>query len=73
METENLVERAKEKRSKKKVDLIVANDLSRAGAGFGCNTNIVTLITEGDVLSLDMASKDDVARRIVDTIAQMMG
>lgn len=73
METEDLIERAKQKRAKKNVDLIVANDLSCEGAGFGCQTNCVTLVTEDGVTAHGMASKDDVARRIIDTIVQMMG
>ncbi len=66
METEDLLERSKEKLEQKKLDMIVANDLRVPGAGFGTDTNIVTLIRPGGVTELPLMSKLDVAHRILD-------
>ncbi len=71
METEHMVENSKMKLEKKKVDLIVANNLKEAGAGFGTETNIVTLITKDGVTTLPLLSKDEVAHKILDTILDM--
>ncbi|MBA4687043.1 MAG: bifunctional phosphopantothenoylcysteine decarboxylase/phosphopantothenate--cysteine ligase CoaBC [Candidatus Galacturonibacter soehngenii] len=68
METENMLENSKEKRKKKNIDMIVANNLKDDGAGFGTNTNKVTIITEKDCVSLPIMSKDEVAEKIVDEI-----
>lgn len=68
METENMLENSKEKRKKKNIDMIVANNLKDDGAGFGINTNKVTIITEKDCVSLPIMSKDEVAEKIVDEI-----
>lgn len=68
METENLVENSRAKLEKKHVDMIVANSLRQEGAGFGTDTNIVTLITREGCRELPVMSKDDVAKHIVDTI-----
>lgn len=67
METENLIENSKKKLEKKKADLIVANDVSKEGAGFGTDTNIVTLIdSNGQINELPLMSKCDVANAILD-------
>ena len=50
---------------RKKLDMIVANDVTKAGAGFDVDTNIVTLITQEDIVSLPLLSKDEVADRIL--------
>lgn len=71
METENMLENSKAKLVKKNVDMIVANNLKQAGAGFGTDTNIITLITAGHVKELPIMSKDEAARHIVDTIIDM--
>lgn len=71
METENMLENSRAKLAKKHVDMIVANNLKQEGAGFGTDTNIVTLITKDQVIELPVMSKDDVARRLVDTILLM--
>lgn len=71
METENMLENSRAKLTKKHVDMIVANNLKQEGAGFGTDTNIVTLITKDQVIELPVMSKDDVARRLVDTILLM--
>lgn len=68
METENMIENSKEKRKKKNIDMIVANNLKDDGAGFGTNTNKVTMITENDCISLPIMSKNEVAEKIVDEI-----
>lgn len=68
METENMLENSKAKLKKKKLDMIVANNLKEAGAGFGTDTNIVTIITDRECISLPIMSKDDVAGAIVDKI-----
>ena len=68
METENMVENSREKLKKKNLDLIVANNLKQEGAGFGADTNIVTLLSETDALQLPVMSKDEVANRLLDHI-----
>ena len=72
METENLIENSRAKLAKKNVDMIVANSLRTEGAGFGSDTNVVTLITANDENELPVMSKDDVAERIFDKILQNM-
>ncbi len=69
METENLLENSTEKLKKKNVDLIVANNLRTEGAGFGTDTNVVTLIMEEGVVELPCMSKEQVAAAIFDVIA----
>jgi len=67
METENLIENSRKKLEKKKADLIVANDVSKEGAGFGTDTNIVTFIdSSGQIEELPLMSKYDVANAILD-------
>jgi phosphopantothenoylcysteine decarboxylase/phosphopantothenate--cysteine ligase len=67
METENLIENSRKKLEKKKADIIVANDVSKEGAGFGTDTNIVTLIaSDGQIDELPLMSKYDVANVILD-------
>ncbi|SHK31909.1 bifunctional phosphopantothenoylcysteine decarboxylase/phosphopantothenate--cysteine ligase CoaBC [Hespellia stercorisuis] len=68
METENMLENSRKKLEKKHLDMIVANNLKVAGAGFGTDTNVVTLITAEDEISLELLSKDEVAVRILDAI-----
>lgn len=66
METENLIENAVKKLESKNVDMIVANSLKTEGAGFGTDTNVVTLITEDGKTELPLMSKDEVAMKILD-------
>ena len=66
METENLIENAVKKLESKNVDMIVANSLKTEGAGFGTDTNVVTLITKDGKTELPLMSKDDVAMKILD-------
>ena len=68
METENLVENSTPKLYKKNLDMIVANNLKTHGAGFGTDTNVVTIITKDNITELDIMSKDNVAETIVDNI-----
>ena len=72
METENMVENSKAKLEKKHLDMVVANNLKQAGAGFGTDTNVVTLITKDICLELPMMSKEEVAKNILDRIKKMM-
>ena len=72
METQNLMENAKKKLVKKNLDMIVANNLKVDGAGFGTDTNVVTLITPENVTELDLLSKDEVAEKVMDEILQKM-
>ncbi|MBN7773084.1 bifunctional phosphopantothenoylcysteine decarboxylase/phosphopantothenate--cysteine ligase CoaBC [Clostridium aminobutyricum] len=65
METENMLENSTAKLEKKKVDMIVANNLKVAGAGFGVETNIVTLITKNGTKELPMMSKFDTANEVI--------
>ena len=68
METENLLENAAGKLRRKNLDLIVANSLRTPGAGFGGDTNVVTLLTETEAETLPLLSKDETADRILDKI-----
>ena len=70
METKDLLQNSTAKLHKKKMDMIVANNVKVAGAGFGVDTNVVTLITQDSVEELPLQSKDAVAMRIADKIAQ---
>lgn len=69
METEHLLENSSVKLHKKNMDMIVANNLKTPGAGFGVDTNVVTLITKEGAEPLPLQSKDAVAMRIADAIA----
>ena len=69
METRDLVENSTAKLNKKKMDMIVANNLKVPGAGFGVDTNVVTIITHNGAEQLPLQSKDDVAMAIVDHFA----
>lgn len=68
METENMLGNSREKLKKKNVDLIVANNLRTEGAGFGVDTNVVTLIMEEGVVELPCMSKEEVAEAVLDVI-----
>ena len=65
METENMLENSRAKLTKKNVDMICANNLKQSGAGFGVDTNIITLITKDDVTELPLLSKEDAANAIL--------
>ncbi len=73
METENVLDNALEKLQKKNLDLIVANDVSQPGAGFGTDTNIVWLIdSSGHKRKLPLMSKRDVADAILDEVKSFL-
>ncbi len=65
METEHMLENSRAKLEKKKIDMIVANNLKQTGAGFGTDTNVVTLLTKEDTLTLPIMSKEEVADRLL--------
>lgn len=71
METENLLENSRNKLEKKHLDMIVANSLRVEGAGFGGDTNVVTMITHSEEISLDKMSKEETASHILDQIMKM--
>lgn len=70
METQDMVKHSKAKLSKKHVDMIVANNLKQEGAGFGTDTNRVTLITSEEVKELPLLSKDEVADALLTAIGE---
>ncbi len=72
METENMLENSQKKLLKKKADMICANSLRQEGAGFGTDTNIITLITAGGAEELPLLSKEEAADRILAKILERM-
>ncbi len=70
METEHMLENSKKKLQQKHLDMIVANNLRTEGAGFGKDTNVVTLIREDGQMELPKLSKLEVSHRILDEIVQ---
>lgn len=72
METSNMLENSRKKLEKKHVDMIAANNLKQAGAGFGTDTNILTLITKDHVTELPMMSKEEAASGLMDELMKML-
>lgn len=72
METENMLENSRAKLERKNIDMIVANNLKVEGAGFGTDTNVVTMITKNDAIELPQMSKEMVAKEILDKILDKM-
>lgn len=70
METENMLENSQAKLEKKHVDMIVANNLKTAGAGFGTDTNVVTIITKEGAEELAMMTKEQVAHQLLNRIME---
>lgn len=68
METEHMLENSRKKLEKKHLDMIVANNLKQAGAGFGTDTNVVTMITPQEEIALELMSKEEAAHAIVSQI-----
>ncbi len=68
METEKVIENSRDKLVRKNFDMIVANDLFTPGAGFGVDTNVVTIITKKGETHLPIMTKDEVAFRILESI-----
>lgn len=73
METENLVENSRKKLEKKNLDLVLANNLKVEGAGFGVDTNVITVIGKDISVELPLMSKDEVANHLLDRIELIMG
>lgn len=73
METEHMLENSRAKLEKKNIDMIVANNLRQEGAGFGTDTNVVTLLTKEETLELPMLSKEEVADRLLAFILEKQG
>ncbi|MFQ9515754.1 MAG: bifunctional phosphopantothenoylcysteine decarboxylase/phosphopantothenate--cysteine ligase CoaBC [Eubacterium sp.] len=72
METENMLENSKAKLERKNLDMICANNLKVQGAGFGTDTNVVTVITKNYIQELPLQSKEKVASDILDMIISKM-
>ena len=68
METKDMVENSKKKLEKKHIDLIAANNLKQAGAGFGVDTNVLTLISSDGARELPLLSKEEAAHALLDEI-----
>ncbi len=71
METQNMLENSREKLTKKGVQMICANNLKQAGAGFGVDTNVITMITADDTTELPLLSKEAAANAILDKLVQL--
>ena len=72
METENMIQNSRAKLEKKKVDMICANNLKQSGAGFGVDTNVITLITADNTVELPLLSKDDAANAILNKAVTLL-
>lgn len=73
METQNMLENSVAKLEKKKLDMVVANNLKVAGAGFGVDTNVVTMITKNGAQELPLMSKNEVAGQLLSAILRQRG
>ena len=71
METQNMVENSREKLVKKNVDMICANNLKQSGAGFGVDTNVITIITRNETTELPLQTKENAANAILDTAVRL--
>ena len=72
METQNMLGNSRAKLGKKHLDMVAANNLKVAGAGFQGDTNVLTLITQDEDVSLQLMSKEDAANIILDKILSIM-
>lgn len=70
METDNVLENSRKKLKSKNCDMICANSLRTTGAGFGTDTNVITLITADQDVELPLMSKEEAAHRILDVILE---
>ena len=71
METQNMIGNSRAKLQKKNLDMVAANNLKVAGAGFQGDTNVLTLITQDEEVSLPLMSKEDAAAKILDKILML--
>jgi len=71
METDNVLENSRKKLASKNCDMICANSLRTQGAGFGVDTNVITMIAPTDTQELPMMSKDEAAHRILDRLSAL--
>lgn len=71
METQNMLSNSRAKLEKKNLDMIAANNLKTEGAGFQGDTNVLTLITQEEAVSLDLMTKEEAAMKILDKILSM--
>jgi phosphopantothenoylcysteine decarboxylase/phosphopantothenate--cysteine ligase len=72
METQNMIGNSREKLVKKNLDMVAANNLKVAGAGFQVDTNVLTLITQEEDVSLELMTKEDAAGILLDKILSLM-
>ena len=72
METENMIGNSRVKLTRKNLDMVAANNVKMAGAGFQGDTNVLTLITQDEEVSLPLMSKEDAANIILDKILSIM-
>lgn len=72
METQNMIENSKRKLQSKNIDMICANNLKTEGAGFGVDTNVITVITKSEVKELPLQSKESVANAILDACLKLL-
>lgn len=70
METENMLENSRKKLENKNLDMVVANNLKVDGAGFGVDTNVITIITKDNAAELPLMSKEEAAAAILDSIVR---
>ena len=70
-ETNDVVNYAKSKLAKKNLDLVVANDITKVGAGFNSDTNIATIITSKSEVELPLMSKREMADKILDEVVKL--
>ena len=72
METQNMIENSREKLAKKNLDMICANNLKQDGAGFGVDTNIITIITKNELIELPLQSNEEAGNRILDQAIKLL-
>lgn len=71
METQNMISNSRAKLEKKHLDMVAANNVKEAGAGFQGDTNVLTLITQKEETSLPLMSKEDAANKLLDKILEL--
>ena len=71
METQNMISNSRAKLERKNLDMVAANNVKEAGAGFQGDTNVLTLITQKEETSLPLMSKEDAANKLLDKILEL--